>query len=54
MADDCRWLELMADHRDGRTALADLETPIGGSDPIPTWLANVRKCATLSTVVRLG
>lgn len=44
----------MPDHRDGRTALADLETPIGGFDPIPTWLANVRKCATLSTVVRLG
>jgi hypothetical protein len=37
-----------------RTARADLDTLIRASDPIPTWLAMVRKCVTLSTVVRPG
>lgn len=36
------------------TTRADTVGSRGVSDPIPTWLATVRKCATLATVVRLG
>ncbi len=39
---------------DPRTARAKLDTPFGASDSIPMWLATMRKCVTLSTVVRLG
>ena len=39
---------------DTPNARASLDTTNGASDPIPTWLATVRKFVTLSTVVRLG